>query len=97
MQGDTFHTLDEFPNFPWDKALDKNAGFGRGGIHQGPNGTSLDLNGPPYKPFFSFIREDSTTDVWQVPISLLQLLAISELQGAEKAQRQMRQAIGVER
>lgn len=87
MNGDTFHNLDEFGNFPWDKIDPDTAGVGYGGIHCG-----VDCN--PMKPIISFVRQDGSADIWRIPENLALMLQEHKRRGDESARNEIRIAIG---
>lgn len=87
MDGDTFHNLEEFGNFPWDTLDPEMAGIGYGGIHCG-----VDCN--PRMPTIQFVHQDGSADIWRIPENLALFLEEYRRRGDEDARNEIRMAIG---
>lgn len=87
MDNDVIHPLSEFGNFPWEKVNKglKNCGFGVFGSDR------------PNKPFFHFVHDDLSADIWEIPDQLQQILDHYRNWGRDEAQHAMRLAMGITR
>ena len=89
MEGDTFHTLEEFGNFPWDQVDPNHDGVGYGGIFAGH-----DCN--PRKPTFKFLREDASADIWAIPDNFADLLESYRKRGKDDLRIEIRRILQVD-
>lgn len=82
--GDTFHGIEEFSKFPWE-SMDDIWFCTCGGV-----GTDVEN-----RPFISFVREDATADIWEIPKELKKLIDTYYESGKRDALRSVRDAIGL--
>ena len=88
-EGDTLHSLEEFPQFPWDQLEMKTFNSGPWGLSRGGWGI------PDYRYCLDRMDSSGACERWQLPTSLGLLLEHQLREGKELAQHQIRAALGV--
>lgn len=91
-KGDVFHMSEEFGEFPWHLLNERNAGFGRGGLHYDSR-SQMSFQLQDSTPFWKIVNADMSQEVWEIPPPLWDELQRWYQRGQQDMRREFRSLI----